>query len=367
MNLSDYSKLALPASDPWLNPIRAFDEMHALLQSEARTEPAIAAMLAQVVVGSRAYAERVRKELSGWWARPSPHFEARIAATVPMVIHNGREYGLVCQEPGYPEDFERALGSLLDRGAAGDELRAWGEYTTAHLARDPSGSSAAGQARLRFAQLARDSDWELIECLARLPLIVVGKQPTRRTACPSPSWGASLRPDGAAAGTIGVVIHDPSSMYGATTALHAVGTPAPPIGSAIYVNGRRGTLARLDLRTDSCFIELDGACAGPCRAVRGPAQLMPRFFEVAEFEGATTGRSQARVESISPAVVAPTPLATPQLFTDPVTSPGDSGAALVDGDGYVLAFAFETTAPTARVAHSSWVWAPAAYEALKLV
>jgi len=49
-----------------------------------------------------------------------------------------------------------------------------------------------------------------------------------------------------------------------------------------------------------------------------------------------------------------------------VTSQGDSGAALVDLNGYILGFAYSRSAPNAPFAYSSWIWADAVYQKLGL-
>jgi hypothetical protein len=52
--------------------------------------------------------------------------------------------------------------------------------------------------------------------------------------------------------------------------------------------------------------------------------------------------------------------------TEQVTSQGDSGAALVDSNGYVLGFAHSRSAPNAPFAYSSWIWADAVFQKLNV-
>jgi hypothetical protein len=52
--------------------------------------------------------------------------------------------------------------------------------------------------------------------------------------------------------------------------------------------------------------------------------------------------------------------------TDDVTIGGDSGAALIDSDDYILGFAYSRSAVSAPAAYSSWIWADAVFHQLGL-
>jgi hypothetical protein len=100
------------------------------------------------------------------------------------------------------------------------------------------------------------------------------------------------------------------------------------------------------------------------RGAKGPLSGMsPRVMEVVEFDGIRSGKTTTTVTGWDPTILTVESYIQNKIVTEPVTMPGDSGAALIDGDGHVLGFAFYTTGMNARPQHSAWIWAESVYRA----
>jgi hypothetical protein len=85
------------------------------------------------------------------------------------------------------------------------------------------------------------------------------------------------------------------------------------------------------------------------------------------FEGIGSGNA---VTTLVRAFNAELPYLDPNLQqtvrTDLVTARGDSGAALVDTDDYILGLAYSRSAASAPATYSAWIWADAVFQKLEL-
>jgi hypothetical protein len=161
--------------------------------------------------------------------------------------------------------------------------------------------------------------------------------------------------------TAGVVALDTGGRIGVTAAYHAV-LDAPQV----EVGGILGYVRVSDLVTDSCFIEVLPPQVGT-KGLNGPMQnMLPRGNQRASFEGSTSGMTTTRITAWS--LELPNVLQNTQgkLYTSLCTNPGDSGAALVTDDDYVVGFAYEMSGPNSPIEFSSWIWADSVYKALHL-
>jgi Right handed beta helix region len=174
----------------------------------------------------------------------------------------------------------------------------------------------------------------------------------------SPPWPVGEE-DEEATSTSGVVAIDALGRTGVTVADHAVRGR-----QQVMVNGHLGTVVSSDPISDSGFVEVEIEEVTAARGARGPLSgVSPRQMEVAEFDGIRSGRTSTRVTGWDPTILTTESFIQTKIVTEPVTLPGDSGAALVDGDGHVLGFAFYTTGLNAQPAHSGWIWAESVYRA----
>jgi hypothetical protein len=191
-------------------------------------------------------------------------------------------------------------------------------------------------------------------------ILVAKKPPLELTGVPRRC--SKVRVSGVVAGTIGVVAIDERGRKGVTTALHVVEQ-----NLAADVDGVPGRVVKSDPITDSCFIQLSTTPQifgpPPLQVLRGK---LPRGQQAAVFDGANSGRKSTTITGWSPELPEIRSHVQTKVYTTKVTDPGDSGAALVSDDGYIVGFAMERTGYGAAMSFSSWIWAHSVYEALHL-
>jgi hypothetical protein len=188
------------------------------------------------------------------------------------------------------------------------------------------------------------------------------------TTVPPSAWSVSLTTMAGSASTAGALVRDSTGNVGVTACRHGIlgGTIGGSLGAAVTVNGLAGIVKSEDVVSDSCFIEMAASSIPPHRRTSlGPlVGKAPRVYEDAKFDGIASGSAvTARVSGFSPDIPIFTALSQLKVFTDAVTSPGDSGAALIDPDGYILGFAFWVTSPGANPSMSAWIWADSVFQA----
>lgn len=195
---------------------------------------------------------------------------------------------------------------------------------------------------------------------ARFGVVVAPKPEVVMVGCPSPAWPAGA--EGAdPTSTVGALAIDGAGRSGVTVAYHAVAGH-----EKVLVNGRLGTVVSSDPISDSCFVEVEIEIEDRLglRGLRGPLSgVTPRQMEVVSFDGIRSRLSETRVVGWDPTILTMESYIQNKIVTEPVTMPGDSGAALVDSEDNVLGFAFYTTGLNAHPAHSGWIWAASVYNA----
>lgn len=155
--------------------------------------------------------------------------------------------------------------------------------------------------------------------------------------------------------TAGVVVECLTNRrsIGVTAALHGVQ------GSiTVQVDGQRGTLLRSNPVSDSAFIELarqPNAAPLPTNGVM--TGMTPRGNQPATFIGAMSGYTMTTITGWDPQIPNPSPYRQALVYTARDAQPGDSGAALVTDDSWIVGFGFERTLPNQHPAQCSWVWA----------
>jgi hypothetical protein len=195
---------------------------------------------------------------------------------------------------------------------------------------------------------------------ARLPEIVL-------TAVPPQAW--EVVTNAGKSGTAGAIVRDAQGCIGGTASLHIFeANSSPCLNQQVTVNGLIGTVRATDPISDSCFIEL-GQLPGNCKpkVTSGPlVGVSPRQYEKVSFEGCTAGFKETIVTGWSPDIPFVQPYNQLKVFTDDVTNPGDSGAALLDKEGHILGFSFFRTGINSVPAFSAWIWAHSVFDVLKL-
>ena len=92
----------------------------------------------------------------------------------------------------------------------------------------------------------------------------------------------------------------------------------------------------------------------------------PRAFSEAFFSGAASGFKPTTIHTHDPGIVDPQPDLLCRVYTNPDTAEGDSGAALIDKDDYIVGFAMGISGYNSPWKYSYWVWAQQVYMAHRL-
>ena len=171
-------------------------------------------------------------------------------------------------------------------------------------------------------------------------------------------------PAGGAVSTAGVHAVNSSGQAGVTAAWHAIQDCRD---SVVEVNGLRGQIVgQAHDRSDSAFVAVNWSPPPGLPPAVPLSRLVPRQHEPVSFEGSSSGTSKGQVTGWSPQLPFVSPRAQLVVTTGPISKPGDSGAALRDGEGHLLGFCHETSAFGAANPYSSWIWAESVFNAHKL-
>jgi hypothetical protein len=206
----------------------------------------------------------------------------------------------------------------------------------------------------------------------RFAAITMPAQIYERTATLVPDPAVDVRHETTARllGTAGVFVNR-AEMCGVTVAAHALhdGTNWPVAGTTrCRIGGREGTVVSCDPVSDSCFVKLNGNApfAGTAKTANPLSGVSPRKEERVTAVGAVSGKVEGKVVGWDPMLPLFTRFTQVKLYTSAMTSPGDSGAALVDAENHVLGFAFLRTPYGAASQESVWIWADSVYHAHNL-
>jgi len=89
--------------------------------------------------------------------------------------------------------------------------------------------------------------------------------------------------------------------------------------------------------------------------------MSPKLYGPAFFTGAASGYVRTRITSFDTAIFDRKPGPMCRVYTEPDTAQGDSGAALIDEEDYIVGFAYGRSPYDAPIQYSSWVWAEQVY------
>jgi hypothetical protein len=111
--------------------------------------------------------------------------------------------------------------------------------------------------------------------------------------------------------------------------------------------------------TDSAFVALESVDGLDTDVrVRGVLSgLVPRNYEEVSFEGKVSGPTSTFVTGWTPELPRISVDTQARVMTEPDTVPGDSGAAVIDSQGYIIGFAFRRSGYNERPPLASWIWA----------
>lgn len=315
--------------------------LHEALPDEGRANPVIATLYWRAFIETPAFSRRLAGLGASAGAIDHPD--------VLVVPHaGGTRHDLVVLDPGFGQP-EPSSG-VVD--ASSDELAGAWQRLSSRAHQGPRGAVGKLSTSMLVQVIAEAASFE------RFGLVIVPEPPIVLTRCPSPAWpvGGAVE---AATSSAGAIVVDSGGRKGVTVADHAVRGY-----EKVTVNGRIGTVISSDAISDSSFVEVDVSGVGECGGAKGPLRgVSPRQMEVVYFDGMRSGRTTTRVVGWDPTILTMDSYIQNKIVTEPVTVQGDSGAALIDGDGYILGFAFYTTGLNAHPAHSGWIWADSVYRA----
>lgn len=349
----------------------AFSNLYAIVQNEGRTAALLPLLYWQIALRSEFFQQAITRTF-----KPDK-------TTEPFVVLRGTrdamrsDLVLLQTRPIKPESvddvsrmFEFGNFQTAYRGAV-----RWSEQRRSELKNRSAGDLERGALLTQLIEhlspddLAKLSD-ELSKTM-RFGVVSVPRPPAVVATAALPAGAAvSVGGDNEPIATAGVVARRTGEL-GITTALHAVKAPIRRAHAAISlrVHDLDGKVVASNEIHDACFVSVPGLERHPWPKLnRGPlCGLAPRPREPVTFNGAVSGSQAAVVDAMSPEIPFTTALSQLKVLTDPVTSPGDSGAALLDKDSNVLGFAFERTGIGMRNGYSSWIWADSVFQSLKLV
>ncbi len=197
--------------------------------------------------------------------------------------------------------------------------------------------------------------------------IVACSAPAMELLCvPGNPAEVDARPTVTTSSTAGIQARDRAGRQGVTAALHGVHQ-----ARTVLVDGQSGVVLLRDTVSDSCFIELPKPLILGTKGKKGVmSQMAPRGSQAVEFDGITSNRQRSPTLTTLLSWDLDLPHVAPhrqlRVYTPRDAQSGDSGAALITDDDYVVGFAFERTKVGSQPEHCSWIWADSVIQALGL-
>lgn len=179
------------------------------------------------------------------------------------------------------------------------------------------------------------------------------------TYVPDPASSAANR----STGTVGVLASNALGQTVVTVAAHTV----DPTSVNATVGTGQGEIIGHDPLSDSCIVKVSPAQAAAFtgKSITGPRKQPPPNYMQVEFDGHASGSVRANIISASPEIGLGIPGLQLRVLTNPVTNPGDSGAALVSADGAstgeLIGFSLARTGYGSPVEYSVWIWADSVF------
>ncbi len=372
---SNYLASVGEARDPFtIRATEAFGTMYPLIGRESHTESTLLSLSWGAIVSTRWFARLLAELNLSLGAKDSPDL-----IVVAHRTGGHLRYDLVVLTP--PET--RLSPAVVAVPATLSEIEI--SLGVQNFQRDSGLLSAEDNARWRAGErpqrLAPESRALSIfnstmvrDAIRTIPMGILffHKPRTIGTSVPTPAMRVEPAAAVGTASTLGVIEPLGDGRLVATCCRHGISTDLQnslkgaqviltPLGGA---NGHRGTVVSDDVISDSCLVEFDPSKppghTGPSMPLRG--QFVPPSDQV-HFEGIASGATSTYVQGSDKALLSRQPTVQKRIYTNAVTSPGDSGAALRNNDGKIIGFCFERTALHEPIEYSSWIWADSVYQA----
>ncbi len=324
-------------------------------------------------IGDRDRAEQVLATLFWWCYVRTPLFEGAISRYITQGKRRVRREDLQIIVVAHGDDARRDLLVLGPPGTESVAFYAADESYSPRTRRtggDIRSVTAAESERLqrRLMLAGIDVDRRVVsravsEMWDIWPFsIVTGTQPgmsptgartPKLLIAPCPALPVTVHGTVKAAATAGVIGTDNTGRVLVVTARHAV------LGAGeVHVAGWPAKIRASDEVTDTCLLEVScPADAWPGAGLAGPRKIAPVEHRPGTFDGAGSQHRQTMIRAYDLSILDPDQYLASKVYTDPDTVPGDSGAALIDSEDYIVGFAVSRTAFGAPYEFSSWVWA----------
>jgi len=192
------------------------------------------------------------------------------------------------------------------------------------------------------------------------PEVVLSHNPRMERLCvPSPCCEVQSASERS---TAGIYCRDSGGRLGVTACFHGTG----PAGTDVTVAGTPAKVAIANEVQDIVFIPLPEEfvpvlASGIMGVLSGRT---PSQYSSAYFEGVTSGYTPTSISSHDAALLRNRPSVQLRVQTPADTNKGDSGTALIDGNGHVIGFAFEKSAYGEIPQITDWIWAANALAAI---
>lgn len=373
-----------------------FTQLYSIIGNERRTEATLSSVFWQIFTSSNFFRNYFLKRIDISHPKSAG---GRLILTMNTDLYGHPRYDLLILSRDLPIDLPiREMSSIpltvlfkrlnIKVGDFSDDFERWINYRydeldnlqQEHLL---TGDSFDNQKKLINA-LSNRNDFNFIEELVANQSfsIVIAPMPdtilTNSTS--SPSCGIVLEQGSEPVSTGGVFTTDHKGVFGVTAALHGV-IPDPNklidlfneqgaacvIGKRVYINNIEGIIRKADLITDSCFIEIDRNSVPKLDNQAGPLKDKgPYRSESVRFEGQVSKLQKTVVTEVDIGIPFISRGEQAKIYTHAVTNPGDSGAALINDDNYILGFSYSRTGLGAPIEFAEWMWAHSIYNALNL-
>lgn len=168
--------------------------------------------------------------------------------------------------------------------------------------------------------------------------------------------------------TAGIVVKClKDGWVGVTAAFHAVGTMTNEVKVDDQNGTVNGTVSRFDHITDSVLIKLQRMPVVNAIPTKGiMAGMTPRAAQPASFIGAKSGRRGTTIKGWDAIIPSPSKFKQACVYTKRDAQPGDSGAALLTDDEWIVGFAFERSRSDELIEECRWIWADSVRKALEV-
>ena len=315
--------------------------VYARVRNEGRTRTLIAGAFWRAFISSNAYLRALM--LLG--ASSLSYSAARLLLAPQQ--HTGR-FDLLVLDPGLPPAMPpRALGVDRQVFPVSDVFRG------AKLA-EQIGVPAD---LLNFSDVVAEAAFQA----SQFNIVLAPHPPTESLAVPDPALTVDDLAGSKSTAGVRVRCNRRPGLDGVTAAYHGLARGT----GVVTVDGLTGSVVRTDRLTDSAFVEVPGLGAQVSTPSAGVMKgTLPRGLQRADFIGITSRRLPTTITGFNPELPNPSPNRQALIYTARDAQPGDSGAALVTDDGYLVGFAFERTLPGAQPEHCSWMWAQSVLDAL---